>query len=64
MQPERFIVQEVAEGPLQVAKAVIGAQGHQRLRAVRCHLEGNYGMGRSRRKLLMQEILPSNEVLG
>lgn len=63
MEPERFVVQEVAQSPLQVAKAVIGAQGHQRLRTVRCHLEGNCGKGKSWRKLLMR-ILPSDEVLG
>lgn len=64
MEPESFVVQEVAESPLQVAKAVISAQGHQRLRTVGCHLEGNYGKGKSRRKRLMQEVFPSNEVLG
>lgn len=64
VQPQRFVVQEVAESPLQVAKAVISAQGHQRLRTVRCHLEGNYGKGKSRRKCLMREILSSDEVLG
>lgn len=64
MEPECFVVQEVAESPLQVAKAVIGAQGHQWLGTVGRHFEGNYGKEKSRRKLLMQEILPSNEVLG
>lgn len=64
MEPERFVVQQVAESPLQVAKAVISAQGHQWLGAIGCHLEGSYGKGKSRRKLLSQEILSSNEVPG
>lgn len=47
MEPESFIVQQVAESPLQVAKAEICAQGHERLRAVGCHLEGSSGEGKT-----------------
>lgn len=40
MQPQCLLIQQVAQGAIQVAQAEVGAEGHQGLRSVRRHAGG------------------------